>query len=113
VVAGNSLLKRRAAQNTTETYYVQIKKGKMNGLFRVKINRDRSLGFKYWGGMGHKGPMNWNALTGFIREVGIAQVEKIRHADKEPKNYFQLNQQELMQLWKTVDLTPLPSLAVT
>jgi hypothetical protein len=75
----------------------------MNGLYAVKVNRDRSVGIRYWGGEGNMGPMPWKELVGLIAKAGIKAVEKIRHADKDPKNYHQLNRKEMLELWKVVE----------
>jgi|HubBroStandDraft_4_1064222.scaffolds.fasta_scaffold534217_1 hypothetical protein len=75
----------------------------MTGVYSVKLNRDRSLGFKYWGGQGNKGPMPWRELVDLIANGGIKAVRKIQHADKEPKNYHQLDDKEMLKLWKAVD----------
>jgi hypothetical protein len=75
----------------------------MSGLYKVLENRDRSLGFKYWGGMGNKGPMPWKELVNLIAERGIRVVRKIQHFNKEPRNYHQLDDKELLKLWKAVE----------
>jgi hypothetical protein len=80
----------------------QTKRQKMSGLFKAKLSRDRSLGFKYHGGMGHRGPLKWTELVELISECGVSKVQYVQHFDKEPRNYARLNGGDMLRLWKAV-----------